>query len=140
MTSGELPDTLTHTERSWVWVPGDGVLCDGKLTIRQRRTRGGRRLELDTYLVQEQAARVGVMGRVFLVAKQSGENAEVYETVIGPQMLCNCKAGSCKVPNCKHRDALAAVLEVLGPIAEPVTEAKRESRPTRRWRAEAEWC
>lgn len=110
LASGSLPDTLAFTDRAWAWVPSAEPPADGRLTIRQRKTRGRRLHELDTYLVQEQEPQPGIMGRVFLVAKQTGTNAEVYHTIVGPLSFCDCTAARCHVPNCKHRDALTVMI------------------------------
>lgn len=110
LASGSLPDTRAFTDRAWAWVPSTEPPADGRLTIRQRKTRGRRLHEIDSYLVAEQEPQPGIMGRVFLVAKQNGANAEVYQTIVGPLSFCDCTASRCHVPNCKHRDALAALV------------------------------
>lgn len=104
--TGDLPDTRTYSDRRWAFIGRTEPAADGVLLIQQYR---GSRAEVDRYRIEEQPA-VGVMGRMFLVAKQTGDNPEVYETVIGPVAFCTCKATRCKVPNCRHRDCLAAMI------------------------------
>ncbi len=103
--TGDLPDTLTYHDRRWFFM-GLTEPADGVLIVQQYR---GSRAEVDRYRVEEQPA-MGAMGRAVLLAKQTGNNPEVYETVIGPVAFCNCKAAKCKVPNCRHRDCLAAMV------------------------------
>lgn len=109
LASGTLPPSRTYDDRAWSWVPQADPPADGMLTIRQRRARG-RVAELDTYLVAEQPAEPGVMGRVFLLAKQTGKDAEVYRVIIGPVQWCDCTAGRVNHAGCKHRDGLAELI------------------------------
>jgi hypothetical protein len=108
----ELPPTKTYQRRECVWVPGsDGADGrDGTLTVNlQKGRRSGAKLESDTYAVEHQG------GPVFLVVKLTGDNAgEVYGVSLHPThdlSSCTCDAGNFCVGNCKHRDALKALVE-----------------------------
>lgn len=130
LASGVLPPSATYDDRAWSWVPAGDPPADGTLTIRQRRARG-RVAELDSYLVEEQPPAVGVLGRVFLLAKQTGEQAEVYQTIIGPLCFCGCTAGRVgHVSVCKH--VLAVGVLIADGILEgrPTDEQTNRSQPT----------
>jgi hypothetical protein len=111
IASGVLPETATYDDRAWAWVPCGDPPADGTLTIRQRRTKG-RRAELDSYLVEEQPPTPGIMGRVFLLAKQTkGTRAEVYQTIVGPMNWCDCQCGRVGHHECKHIATVRAMMK-----------------------------
>lgn len=129
-----LPRTRTYARRSCLWVPVDPThpLWDGRcgtLTIKLQHSkeRAGCTVELDTYAVEEQPPQPGVMGRSFLFLNLTDPTQEdVYEVCLGPVNLCKCKAGKCRLPACKHRDALEAVI-AYGELAEPLIPGRRLS-------------
>lgn len=119
MISGDLPPTATYCRRSWVWIPGGPGGRIGTLTVQlQRGERRGRRtvsIESDSYAVVEDSAPLNHRGAAFLLLNESDPAAdEVYQVVMRPEWRCNCKAGLCRVPACKHRESLAAVIEAGG--------------------------
>lgn len=133
----DLPPTRTYAARTAVWVsngsgevdmPGGEVVPGlGKLTIRLRKGRAWDcTVEQDTYAVQEvEPEEFG--SRLFLLLNLTDRTArEPYRVTVGGRNLCRCKAGRCRVPaddgstaGCKHRDALAALIEAgfLEPVA-----------------------
>lgn len=128
----EMPPTATYGRRALLWVPVDHThpAWDGRcgtLTIKLQHAkyRAGANVELDTYAVEEQPEQPGLPGRSFLVLNLTDpEQEDVYEVCLGPVNLCKCKAGKCRVPDCKHRSALAAVIE-FGELAEPLIPGRR---------------
>lgn len=106
---GELPDTATYTDRGWTFLPlDDEPPADGLLKIGQRK---GRTFTRDEYLIAEQPPEAGIAGKIFLLAKQSGERADVYQTIIGPMCWCQCTAGRVRhVMECKHVTAIKAMI------------------------------
>lgn len=117
MELGELEKTLTYARRTYLWIPAittdpawDGRL--GNLTItRQKSLKSQAKAEVTTYIVEPDVV-VGEIAVAFLLAKQ-GPDGEVYRTVITTDPAtdrCDCKAGSCKVSNCIHRDAVRTLL------------------------------
>ena len=129
-----LPRTRTYARRSCLWVPVDPThpLWDGRcgtLTIKLQhsKSKAGAEVEIDTYAVEEQAPQPGVMGRSFLFLNLTDDTQEdVYEVCLGPVNLCKCRAGKCKLPDCKHRSALEAVI-AYGELAEPLIPGRRVS-------------
>jgi hypothetical protein len=116
MLTNELPPTATHARRAYIWQPdgpGAGVLT----TTLQRSRRAGAKQDVDTYSVQEHMGH-GMPGRVFLLLNLTDPGQpDVYETFVAddPRLSgCSCKAGSCRVPVCKHRDALADIIDLGG--------------------------
>lgn len=109
---GDLAPTATYARRSWEFIPGDPG--EGLLTIiLHKGKRAGCKVEVDTYQIQEQPA-VGSMGREFLLLNIGDEGQpDVYRCLVGGlHEHCTCTAGNCRVASgCKHRHALAAVIE-----------------------------
>lgn len=116
--TASLSPTKTYGKRSLCWIPADHEHPEwdrrlGNLTIKLQpaRTGWGRCIEVDTYAVVEEPL-VGVMGRKFLLLNLTDpEQPDVYETVIGPQPSCTCKAAKCKAESDKHIDALTYLVE-----------------------------
>lgn len=117
--TGELGPTRTYGRRSFVWIPADrshptwdGRL--GNLTLKMQHARGGvgRRIELDTYAIEEVPQKPGFPGRVFLLLNLTDESqSDVYETVIGPADVCSCTAGRVGHFECKHAAAVRHLIE-----------------------------
>lgn len=117
MHTADLGATKTYGKRRACWIPAskdhpeyDGR--DGNLTIvvQPARTGWGRKIEVDTYFVEEQPA-VNAMGRVFLLLNATDPEAvHPYEVVIGPMSRCTCKGGKCKTETDKHVDAMAYLI------------------------------
>lgn len=113
--SADLGPTLTYAKRSMCWIPlKPGVPHnsseDGRLLVNQQVARGyGCKVDSDTYGLEEQPQPIGRMGRVFLLVNLSDKTQEQpYEVYIGqPLNQCTCKAGKCKLEECKHRAACA---------------------------------
>lgn len=137
---GELEPTATYAHRAWAWLPnphkGKGIPgqdFDGHLSITlQKGRKAGCKIERDGYLVEQQPAPVGFIGRSFLLSNVTDPKAdEVYEVHVGDrgdEGSCTCKAGQCRAPCCKHKDALRAAIKagVFGGVVtrEPVSEAR----------------
>lgn len=84
---------------------------EGVLVIRQRRTAGGREFA-DVYMVEEQT-RHGSPYREFLVVNTTNaDQPDAYQVTVirGHVVGCTCKADKCKLPVCKHKDALEVVV------------------------------
>ncbi|HXD87044.1 MAG TPA: hypothetical protein VN641_11155 [Urbifossiella sp.] len=123
--TADLGPTATYGRRRLCWIPAsrehpEWDRRDGNLTLvmQHARTGWGRKIETDTYAVEEQPPIIGVMGRVFLLLNLSDdEQDQPYQCVIGPNEQCTCTAAKCKVPasenshGCKHIDALNYLVE-----------------------------
>lgn len=128
-----LAPTRTYARRSCLYVPvdpthpqWDGRCCTITIKLQHSKSKAGAEVELDTYAVEEQPPQPGV-GRTFLFLNLTDETQEdVYEVCLGPVNLCKCKAGRCRVPDCKHRSAIQAVID-YGELAEPLTPGRRLS-------------
>jgi hypothetical protein len=121
MIQEELPPTATYARRSFMWLPGDGAgpdHRDGTLTITlQKGRRAGSKIERDTYAVERVAQDGSNREGFYLVNLTDPEQEDVYQcrpagAVHPGYVSCTCTAGNCKVPNCKHRDALAKLIEL----------------------------
>lgn len=117
--SGELAATKNYTSRTWVWVGRSDAadLADGTLTVTTTTGKTRRCTpESRRYLVQEVAAEGTPDRREFLYLKPDAEpyegESDIYKVVVFPNGLthCTCKAASCRVGNCVHRDAAAALV------------------------------
>lgn len=123
MITGECTPTKTYAQRRWVFVPADSSHPDwdgsyGHLKIVMQKTGGGfAKAETFRYLVEEQYNH-GKPGRVFILVKQDDPNAESpYECFVADDERlanCTCKAGKCRVPDCKHDAVLRGVIEQGG--------------------------
>lgn len=117
MHTADLGSTKSYGKRRCCWIPAskdhpeyDGR--DGNLTLvmQPARTGWGRKIETDTYFVEEQIPPPHP-GRVFLLLnKTDPEVTEPYEVVIGPVTRCSCKGGKCKTETDKHVDAMAYLI------------------------------
>lgn len=127
----DLPETKTYPVRNWLYVPADLMsnAWDGRvgtLVIVQRRSAGpDAKPDTGVYAVQD-VLNTGPGGRQFMLKKENEPGAtvtadaaaddakdEVHEVFLGDGNLppkCSCDAGRAGLPNCKHRDALAAVI------------------------------
>lgn len=109
LLSDTLPDTKTYHSREWKYVPGNDGTDDRDGTLWVWQTRGRARQE-DRYGVKRLPGAL-----VFLLVKESGKNVgEVYGVSLNHDhaiSTCTCDAGNFKVGNCKHRDALKALVE-----------------------------
>jgi hypothetical protein len=110
---GQLEPTRTWLRRWWLWIDTPGLPCDGVLVLGQVAAKG---YELDeqSYGVQEiRCSWPG--GRAFAVRKLGaavGGDDEQYTTTILPRTsVCTCKAGRTRTERCRHRDALAALIQ-----------------------------
>jgi hypothetical protein len=123
---GELAPTLTYARRELVWVtlgtgcvtltrtlPSGEVVEEtipalGKLTIKQQKARSGagRAIEVDTYAVQQLDPEHPGTRLYALLNLTDPEQGEPYLVTVGGVNLCRCQAGRCRLPGCKHRDAL----------------------------------
>lgn len=106
----DLEPTATYARREAAWIPG-AEPGEGVLEVWQwRGRRAGSKVEFDRYEVQPDEP-IGVYGRAFLLLNTTDpEQPDVYRCVVGPNPTCTCKAGLCRVDVCKHRDALAALI------------------------------
>ena len=122
LTTGELAPTATYSHRLYVWFStgtgevempsGEIVPAIGKLTIKLRKGKGWNcNVELDTYAVEEvEPEEFGT--RLFVLLNLTDpEQPEPYRVTVGGTNRCRCMAGKCKVPDCKHRSAIAAIIE-----------------------------
>lgn len=118
----DLPATRTYGRRSYLWVPVYEVGTDnllGRLTLKMQHAKSGvhRALEIDTYLIERDSPEPGDDGPAYWIHNQSDPKARVYRCVMGRVPLCDCKAGTCRVPaddctsGCKHRDVLRVLTE-----------------------------
>jgi hypothetical protein len=113
---GDLAPSATKARRSWHWVPTPDKQYDGLLVIRQQGGRGMNcKSTVDTYAVEQQPAPVGFIGRRFYLLKlnDAGAVPDAYEVHVGEREdegACTCKAGQCRAPCCKHKDALRAAI------------------------------
>jgi hypothetical protein len=120
--TGDLGPTATYSRRSFAWVSNgsgevdmpDGEIVPGlgKLTIKlQHGRRCGCKCELDTYAVGEvEPEEIGT--RLFLLLSLTdADQREPYSVTIGGANRCRCLAGIVDRYACKHRDALAALIE-----------------------------
>jgi hypothetical protein len=143
----DLPPTATYRRRSFVYIAdGSGFVCVpdsdetvpglGKLTIRLRKARSevGKE-EIDSYAVAELPAEYPGTRLFLLLNLSDPSQGEPYKVTVGGVNLCRCQAGRCKVPSgCKHRDALARVIE-LGGLDPADSEVEAVARPADRpWR------
>lgn len=131
VASGTLEPTATYQRRSWAWVSngtgeavnehtGEVIPCLGVLTIKvqhrdRRECRGGwwgvpRSCEIDSYAVQEAEPQFPGCVAYLLLNLTDASHREPYLVHVRGYDTCRCKAGSCKVDNCKHRAALEALL------------------------------
>jgi len=121
--AGDLPASKTHAVRRWTWVRRSDphALEDGVLTITLRRSaKPGAASDDDSYAVAEQPEAVRGWRRFFLVNLTDRTQKDVYEVVLGGRGdTCTCDAGKYRVPNCKHRDALRAVVRAGGFARDP---------------------
>jgi hypothetical protein len=121
--TAELSPTTTHKIRSIAWVSdgsgevvvertGEVIPAAGKLTTKlQFGRRAGGKVEVDTYAVSEVAPdRPGERKFLLLNLTDPDPNGP-FPVVIGPQPRCGCEAGGYRVATCKHRDALASLIE-----------------------------
>ena len=109
MLSGALQPTKTYARREFQWLPTADR--EGVLVIRQRRTAGGRE-DKDVYLVEEQT-RHGSPYREFLVVNATDpDQPDAYQVTLirGHVVGCTCMADRCKVPVCKHKDAIEMIV------------------------------
>ena len=141
----DLEPNTTYQVRHWLFVPADltSHSWDGRhgtlVIVQGRSGKPDTKRDRGIYAVQE-VMNAGAGGRQFLLAKQDDDTAEtiapavsdgarkdeIHEVFLGDGVLparCNCKAGQVGLPNCKHRDALAAVVAAGGlPAAELADE------------------
>lgn len=118
--TGDLSETKTYAARCWTWVPTpdtpDGRLGNLTIELLYASPRSGK-VESDTYAVEDGGYLSGLMGRSFWLTNLSDPACtEPYEVVLGPLGRCGCDAGGYKPKSagslgCKHRDALAALVE-----------------------------
>lgn len=121
----DLEPTPTYAARACVWVSlGTGevevkdaaggwgrVPADGKLTVKVQRGHGyGLACELDTYAVSEEPSAYPGVRRFLLLSLTDPGQREPYAVQVGGVDTCRCKAGRCKVADCKHRSAVEAVI------------------------------
>lgn len=125
----ELPSTRTYFSRVVVWVSngsgevdmpsGEVVPGLGKLTVRLKKARRwDAAVVTNTYAVQEVGPEEPGT-RLFLVQSLTNrDQRDPYKVTVGGRHTCGCKAGRCRVPEvpdetmgCRHRDALAALIE-----------------------------
>lgn len=114
MHTADLGSTATYGKRRCCWIAASKQIPeydgrDGNLTLvmQPARTGWGRKIEVDTYFVQEQKPIIGIPGRVFLLVNGTDPDAdEPYQVVVGPMPQCTCKAGKCKTETDKHLDAM----------------------------------
>jgi hypothetical protein len=104
----DLPATNGYPVRSCEWVPPmPGV--PGHLVVRVRRSRGGRE-QADVYAVKDLAPGSPVR-REFLLTRTTGPSVVAYVCVVGvPEPICTCRAGECRVEDCKHISSLSALV------------------------------
>lgn len=121
LITGELAPTATYAKRSFVFTPVDPEYPEpdgrlGNLTLKLQAAKGGtgRKIDLDTYAIEESDNHNAAPGnRVFWFINLTDKaQVEPYETTVGPNHKCTCKAGKCKVESgCKHVAAMTALIE-----------------------------
>jgi len=125
--AADLPPTRTYGRRSFVFVPADPALTDGRLgnvTIKMQHAKSGvhRAIELDTYAIEHDPhPEPGDHGGAayWFTNLTDSEQEQPYRCVVGGLTPhCDCQAGKCKVPGeegvtegCKHRDVLLALID-----------------------------
>lgn len=123
-STGVLPPTRTYHRRSWVWLTNGSGEVDhpltgeilpglGKLTIKLQHSRNGvrRNVEIDTYAVDEVEPQYPGCRAFVLLNLSDPQQREPYLVHVGGVDTCRCRAGLCRVDNCKHRDACEALIE-----------------------------
>jgi hypothetical protein len=138
----DLEPNKTYQVRHWLYVPADLTSheWDGRvgtlIIVQGRSATPGTKRDRGVYAVQE-VFNPGAGGRQFIIVKQDdptdppaevpaavpedGAKHEIYEVFLGDGLLparCDCDAGKAGLPNCKHRDAIAAVV-AAGGLPEP---------------------
>lgn len=140
--SDDLDPTSTYAVRLWLFVPADlaSPHWDGRhgtlIVIQGRSGTPGTKRDRSQYAVQE-FLNPGNGGRMFLLRKlddptpdetipaaveaKGPSKGTVHELYLGDGTLparCNCDAAKAGLPNCKHRDAILAVI-AKGGLPEP---------------------
>lgn len=111
----DLPPTKTYKWRHFRWVPAGPLIRRfnpgtlGTLVIQLSKSLTGKRIETDTYSMQEEP-NLGKYGRQFLLLNMTDPTQQdVYHVVIGPMPRCTCDAGRAKL-RCKHLDSIQTLL------------------------------
>lgn len=108
-----LEPTATYCDRTFRWIPT--IDREGVLVVRQWKHKGGAP-EADVYAVEETTP-PHCPERTFLVVNATdGGQPDAYEVAVrgGEAVRCSCKAAKCRVPVCKHRDALESIIQSGG--------------------------
>lgn len=123
--TGDLGPTDTYTRREFAVLAGldfgDGRQATVWLNHFTAKSRLGRKSRVSTYSVGE-VKQVGFMGRCFKWDKIAGEDEHGEPRPNQPkppytvrvdqhgQISCQCMAGACKAPTCRHCDATLVML------------------------------
>lgn len=123
--TGDLGPTDTYTRREYAVLAGlcwqDGRHATVWLNHFTANSRLGRKSQMSRYAVSE-VRQVGFMGRAFVWDKEQGDSEHggvkpgdplpPYTVRVDQhgQITCQCMAGKCKAPTCRHCDATLVML------------------------------
>jgi len=126
LLTGDLGPTATYTRREYVALAGmdfgDGRDATVWLSHFTAKSRLGRKASQSTYAVAE-VRQVGFAGRCFKWDKVGGDDEHggpkpgdrqpPYTVRLDHhgQIWCECMAGACKAPCCRHCDATLALID-----------------------------
>ena len=129
LLTGDLGPTETYTRREYVVLAGmdfgDGRDATVVLTHFTSKSRLGRKWHQSRYAVSE-VRQVGFAGRVFVWDKEKvkgmldehgpprpGDRLPPYTVRIDQygEIRCECMAGACKAPTCRHADATLVLID-----------------------------
>lgn len=124
--TGELPKTATYSRREYAILAGldfgDGRDATVIFQHIKAKSRFNTKSWVSRYAVSE-VNDVGFMGRVFVWDKELGddEHGEQRANVPKPpyrvrvdqhgQITCQCMAGNCHAPTCRHCDATLVLID-----------------------------
>lgn len=123
--TGDLGPTATYTRREYAVLAGLGWQDGRHATVWfnhfTAKSRLGRKSKVSRYAVSE-VRQVGFMGRAFVWDKEQGEGEHGEPRPNEPkppytvrvdqhgQITCQCMAGACHAPTCRHCDATLVML------------------------------
>jgi hypothetical protein len=109
-----LEPTATYSRRRIGWFPA-AFAADRLGTLRVVLELEGRSkdaCEVDCYAVDEVEPRLSQIRTFLLLNETDAEQEQPYEvtTVSGVVVKCTCRAGKCRIPDCKHSSAIQRLL------------------------------